>query len=141
MGHCSQLLLYSVSHVGFCVFVFPFFYLFFLFALYRATVIMVVVSPVIFLVFKALGILAALFFTTQAFRRQHSQGAKIWAAFWMALPLEIFFLSLFDGLLGAIIPYYALVQIARFILVWMLIAQVAGEHVLGIFKSAGLLSQ
>ena len=50
-------------------------------------------------------------------------------------------LSSVDGLLGAILPYYALVQIARFILVWMLIAQVAGEHVLGIFRSAGLLSQ
>merc|ERR1712212_1390070 len=55
MGHCSQLLLYSVSHVGFYHFFVLFCNLFFLFALYRATVIMVVVSPVIFLVFKALG--------------------------------------------------------------------------------------
>merc|ERR1711962_222829 len=98
----------------------------------------------IFLVAKILGLVLAAFLTFQAFRRRHTQGVKIWTAFWIALPLEFFVLSLLDSVLGKIIgvnDLYFAVQLARFIVVWMVIAQAAGHHLAAIFRSAGLLPE
>merc|ERR1711962_1621526 len=109
----------------------------------------------IFLVAKILGLVLAAFLTFQAFRRRHTQGVKIWTAFWIALPLEFFVLSLLDGIikatfflpdsvLGKVIgvnDLYFAVQLARFIVVWMVIAQAAGYHLAAIFRSAGLLPE
>merc|ERR1711962_197366 len=98
----------------------------------------------IFLVAKILGLVLAAFLTFQAFRRRHTQGVKIWTAFWIALTLEFFVLSLLDSVLGKVIgvnDLYFAVQLARFIVVWMVIAQAAGYHLAAIFRSAGLLPE
>ena len=47
-----------------------------------------------------------------------------------------------DSVLGKMIgvnDLYFAVQLARFIVVWMVIAQAAGYHLAAIFRSAGLL--
>merc|ERR1712142_284127 len=97
-------------------------------------------SAVVFLAVKLVGVLAAVLFTLQSFRRQHEQGMKIWTAFWITLILEFFVLGIIDAIFG-FIPYYTILQICRFVVVWMLISQAAGDHFVAAFKKVGLLSE
>merc|ERR1712189_10198 len=115
-----------------------FFFSFFLFFFFPSNM-GVPVTEILFIATKLVGVLCAIFFTVQAFNRRHEQGLRIWTSFWLALPLELFIFSLFDGLLGAFIPYFSILQICRFIVIWMLLAQAAGEHISSLYRSAGLL--
>merc|ERR1712212_1116535 len=128
-----------------CVFFFlSFLHILTYFYIFFYTYYLVMNLAMIFLVAKILGLVLAAFLTFQAFRRRHTQGVKIWTAFWIALPLEFFVLSLLDSVLGKMIgvnDLYFAVQLARFIVVWMVIAQAAGHHLAAIFRSAGLLPE
>merc|ERR1712133_28859 len=126
------------------------FFFSFLFSYFFPSNMGVPVTEILFIATKLVGVLCAIFFTVQAFNRRHEQGLRIWTSFWLALPLELFIFSLFDGLikaalfpadglLGAFIPYFSILQICRFIVIWMLLAQAAGEHISSLYRSAGLL--
>merc|ERR1712105_205388 len=125
---------------------------FFLFYSIFFSLAITTMSAVVFLAVKLAGVLAAFFFTLQSFRRQHEQGMKIWTAFWITLILEFFVLGIIDGILNIVvilpadaifgfIPYYTILQICRFVVVWMLINQAAGDHFVVAFKKVGLLSE
>merc|ERR1712212_154842 len=139
-----------------CVFFFlSFLHILTYFYIFFYTYYLVMNLAMIFLVAKILGLVLAAFLTFQAFRRRHTQGVKIWTAFWIALPLDFFVLSLLDGIIKAtfflpdsvlgkmigVNDLYFAVQLARFIVVWMVIAQAAGHHLAAIFRSAGLLPE
>merc|ERR1712142_11579 len=97
-------------------------------------------SAVVFLAVKLVGVLAAVFFTLQSFRRQHEQGMKIWTAFWITLILEFSVLGIIDAILNIVVILPA-DAIFRFVVVWMLISQAAGDHFVVAFKKVGLLSE
>merc|ERR1712168_909192 len=135
----------------YCINFFSFFFLLFLFFIFLSLSI-TTMPAVVFLAIRLVGVLAAFFFTFQSFRRHHEQGMKIWSAFWITLILEFFVLGIIDGILNIVvilpadaifgfIPYYTILQICRFVVIWMLIAQAAGDHIVAAYKKVGLLSE